>query len=313
MPQLQRDETGYWRVVDADDNTPESFLGALDRQLNALEPLFIRAKAVSEFEFVFCLLRFRGAEDAGWQPYETSLRAIPAISNLARDADVEASKHLAMWLYGHAMEASEPYELLANLLNVIGGQRYNSLSNFPPRGNRTPSPGEKISQLHETAERHGFPEAFPPLVETWDRHFRNAAFHADYSVTRDELRILNPNRRYTWVQFDALVNGAIGYHTAFSSIYKHHVQSYSEAVTIPVHPGWSPDPTERAVTIVRQDYGLVGIKDAWTRDQVRLEGRIPFRIGTFTRADLALLDADPTLALLPSFDDQREAEPPSEV
>jgi hypothetical protein len=107
-----RDECGRW-TVSGDSESP-AFAQALSRHLNALDPVFSRARATCEFEFILSLLRVRGMSHGGWDPYETTLRAIPKIEALCRQSDVETQKHLALWLYGHIMEADQPYELLAN-------------------------------------------------------------------------------------------------------------------------------------------------------------------------------------------------------
>jgi hypothetical protein len=142
--------------------------------------------------------------------------------------------------------------------------------------------------------------AFDPLAETWDRNLRNAAFHADYTITRDSFRILEPPMRYAWERFDSLVNNALAYHTALPTLYqKVHIASYTESMTIPVHPAFSRDPEERAVVIVREGYGVVGLKDAWTPEQLR-RGKISHRIGHFTANEVRLLEADPTRSTLPA-------------
>jgi hypothetical protein len=293
-----RDEAGRWNV--SGESESPSYKDALVRQLNALDPVFAQARAKCEFEFILTLLRIRGASVVAWDPYETTLRAIPKVEVTCREADVETQKHVSLWLYGHILEANEPYELLANLVRVAGGARFSPSLLFPrEKTGRLPGPGTKIRRLQQLAKENGLDGAFGPLADIWDRDLRNAAFHADYSVTRDGLRILNPPTRYTWERFDALVNGALAYHKALSVLYLTvHVGSYTEPVTIPVHPGFSRDPDERAVVIVRQGYGVVGLKDAWSVEELK-RGKISHLIGHFTEEEARLLNADPTRALLP--------------
>jgi hypothetical protein len=246
-----------------------------------------------------CLLRVRGAQDAGLDPYETTLRAIPKIRGLWELADTETRKHVGLWLYGHVLEASEPYELLANLIRVASGGRYQIATSFPPRGNRPPSPGEKILGLDERAQAAGFVDSFIPLRETWDRVLRNAVFHADYTVTRQGLRTINPYAEYPWERFDHLVNGALAYHKAFSVLYESQVASYETPMRIPNPEYFSHAPAEWAVTMVREGHGLIGLKDAWTVEEIR-RGKIPFCIGRLTVEESRMHDADPTRALFPA-------------
>src|SRR6266851_9897675 len=65
-----------------------------------------------------------------------------------------------------------------------------------------------------------------------------------------------------------------------------------------VHPEFSRDPDERAVVIVREGHGVVGLKDAWTPEQLK-QGKISHRIGHFTAAEMRLLEAEPTRSVLP--------------
>src|SRR5437773_6467847 len=139
-------------------------------------------------------------------------------------------------------------------------------------GNRQPSPGEKILELGNRAAAAGFQDAPVPLREVWDRVLRNTSFHADYSVTRSGVRTVNPGREYSWAEYDNLVNGALAYHRAFSELYKLYVGSYDRPIEIPVHPGFSPDPDEHAIVVVHKGHGVIGVKDAWTREQLTFEG-----------------------------------------
>ena len=298
MASATRDNNGRWEIV-AEEGDHPTFNGWLARFFNSLDPIFSRAKQQSDFEFILCLLRIHGMEDGGWDPYETTVRAIPKIRDLWVAADAETSKHIGLWIYGHVMEASEPYERLANFIRVGNGQRGQSTTAFPPRGNRPASPGEKIQELQARAVAAGFVDAFVPLREVWDRRLRNASFHADYTVVRAGLRTMNPAREYSWQEFDNLTNGALAYHTAFSALYKHYVASYDRPIEIPVHPGFSPDPNERAVVMVREGHGVIGIKDAWTREQIQ-GGRIPWRLVRFFPDEARLIEEDPMRALFPA-------------
>jgi hypothetical protein len=298
MATAKRDANGVWEVI-SEDGDHATFIEWLGRFFNALDPFFARAKEASEFDFILCLLRIHGMGESGWDPYETTLRAIPKIADVWKTADSELSKHIGLWLYGHIMEASEPYERLANFIQVASGKRGQITTAFPPKGNRQPSPGEKIIELQRMAAAAGFPDAFVPLREVWDRVLRNASFHADYAVARSGLRTLNPGKEYSWTEYDRLTNGAVAYHTAFSALYKHYVGNYDRPIEIPVHPEFSPDPEERAIVMVREGHGVIGVKDAWTQEQLQ-HGKIPFRLVRFFRDEARLMEADPMRALFPA-------------
>jgi hypothetical protein len=109
---------------------------------------------------------------------------------------------------------------------------------------------------------------------------------------------VNPAREYSWAQFNDLINGALAYRTAFSSLYKHYAASYDRPFEIPVHPEFSPDPDERAIVMVRERHGVIGIKDAWTREQIRAR-MVPWRLVRFFPDEARLLEEDPARALFP--------------
>jgi hypothetical protein len=152
MNLLRNDENGAWATSTEDEaewneeeNTHTAYVEALPRYLNLFDQIFIRARTRWEFWFLWTLLGIRGAHDAGWDPYETSLEAIEKAVALHQVApSYEAGQHLQLWIYGHIVEASEPYEILANLVDISQGGMFH-VARFPPKRNGWPqSPGEKI-------------------------------------------------------------------------------------------------------------------------------------------------------------------------
>jgi len=304
MP-LERDEHGVWtlEVNEADEENigpmPPSYVEALPRYLSALDTAFERAKEVSEFNLLFSIFAIRGLQDAGWDPYETTTKAIGIIKEV-HDGDIggEASRHLGLWLYGHIMEASEPYEFLANLISVTTGGRFNN-EHFPPRPNGAPlSPQIKINQLEEQAREAGLPNVIVPMRDAWDRDLRNAIFHADYSLYGPEVRTIRPPRIYTHDEITTLINRAMACHEAITILRTMIIKSYTTPTLIPGDPEFTRNPGERAMVIVREGYGAVGLKDAWTEEELG-RGCIPYRLGRFTCEEMEMLDANRTLALLP--------------
>ena len=137
MPPV-RGQNGTWTLViasEADKSTQESsdpsYLEALPRYLTLFDPAFTKAKERSEFAFIQTLLAVRGLQDPGWKPYETSLSAINEICAVhAKAESYTAKRHLELWLFGHAIEASEPYEMLANLIDISQGGTFHKLRAF---------------------------------------------------------------------------------------------------------------------------------------------------------------------------------------
>jgi hypothetical protein len=70
---------------------------------------------------------------------------------------------------------------------------------------------------------------------------------------------------------------------------------YTEPKIVPAGPF---APGQSLTIIVREGYGAVGIKDALTPAE-RAGGGIPFRYARLFPDEMAMIEADPNLALLP--------------
>lgn len=304
MP-LVRNENVSWefKLEDADrvslDKFHPSYVDAMPRYFTALDRAFTKAKETSEFEFLLTLFRVRGCNNTGiGDAYETTLRAVPCIYEVHNRAeDFEATRHLQLWLYGHIIEASEPYEILANLVGVSLGERFRSYFYPYKVGKIKPdSPGTKIQHIEQSAEKAGIPEVVMPLKEIWDRNLRNAIFHSDYVLHGGEVHI--QGRVYTHDEIMTLITRAIVYHESLSGLYKLNIESYKEPEIISVHPKFSRTPGEKGMVIVREGHGAVGIQSAWSKEEIA-RGHIHWRIGRFSSEESQLLERNPTLALLP--------------
>lgn len=268
--------------------------------MTALDSCFSLARERDELQFLFTLFRVRGVQEAGWDPYETSLRAIPALVDLYRNTgNVEAADHLALWLYGHIVEASEPYELLANLVDVANGGHFNLVSHFPRKRSGAPcSPGDKKDLLRKRASTASLSSVVTPLEEIWDRDLRNAIFHADYVLYEGGIRILNPANTYSQHEMMTIVNRAIAYHGALAALFSLSIESYDKPKVVPNSRHFPANPELQWVVIVREGHGATGVKSTWTADQIKA-GKIPVRVGRFYPGETAMLDNDPSLAVLP--------------
>lgn len=297
---------GSWLFEPVGDEKPLSsaYQQTLGRYLTCLEPAFSRAVDQCEFEFIMCLLRVRGIQDAGWDPYISTYSAIDSMTALhERLDDPVAARHLELWMYGHMVEASEPYELIANLIEVASGGRWSGwrfpMVGKPPRL-RPQSPGEKIRQIVDRSKAAGIPDVAVPFREMWNRDLRNAISHAEYSIHEDQIRILRPHpRSYPYLDLNALINRAHAFHQATRILDAAYRAAYTEPQAIPVHPDFSPDPDEKAMVMVREGYGVIGVKDAWTAEELAA-GRIPWLVGHFLQEESALLHKDRMTAFFPT-------------
>jgi len=106
-----------------------------------------------------------------------------------------------------------------NMVRVARGFRFKAHC-FPSRKNGAPqSPGEKIRQIKHEAVPVGLITITTPLEEIWNREFRNAIFHSDYSFSGKEVRTTRPLACYSHEQIMTYVNKALAYHEALERIY----------------------------------------------------------------------------------------------
>jgi len=301
-------QDGTWSFLpesEADKTTQEQAEGpypeAFPRYLTAFDLAFTRAKERSEFAFIETLLRVRGMQDAGWDPFESSLEAIGQIRAIRAQAESYlAKRHLELWLFGHIVEASEPYEILSNLIAISQGDTF-KIARFLSRTRRQQSPGSKIDQLERVATSAGLLSVVAPMREVWDRDLRNAIFHSDYSVHGPEVRFKKDGyaHAYGHEKIMTLVNRALAYFDALRFLNAHYIRSYTEPKEITVHPLNAGVPGERAVVLVREGYGAIGLKHAWTLEELQ-RGHINWHFGRFSMEEMKLIDADPMRALFPA-------------
>jgi hypothetical protein len=262
------------------------YCDSLVSYLNIFDPAYCRALNKSEFELVSLLIRMRGIEGPGWDPFESTQATVRSVRRAIGLVDTfEAERTLQLWLYGHIVEASEPYEMLMNLTRIVDGKRYHSYC-FPPRNGRRPqSPGEKIREIEQSAARVDLPNLALPLREIWDRDLRNALFHSDYSLRGYEITMRNPLRVWSHEQVMGYINRALAFFDALVAVDSIYRASFDKPRVIPVHPEFAKWPEEKAWVIVREDYGAIGLRDAL--DVVELkEGKIPWSFGRFRKTEL---------------------------
>jgi hypothetical protein len=129
MAELRRGEDGVW-TLHLEDNEPiernEVHDEALPRYVTAFDGAVTKAEEACESEFVKALLHVGGVQDAGWDPYESTRRAIPAMIRLHEQVPegpehFETARHLQLWTYAHIIEASEPYSIIADMLDIANG------------------------------------------------------------------------------------------------------------------------------------------------------------------------------------------------
>lgn len=282
-------EDGKWKST-TDNNA--SFVDLQLFYLNRLDPVFKLAKEKCEFEFILSLLRFTGMRDAGWDSFENLIEIHRIFYKIQSLKLREAEKaHNTLFTYGLIIEASVPYELLANLINVIKGDRY-ILANFPDHidpntgKNRSQTVISKIDQLKSKAKSIGIDLGF--FDDFVDNKLRNGIFHSDYAVYWPEVRITHPEKKYTHDEWTLLVDKSLAYIASLINLYNSYIGSYELPEIIEPHPEFNTN-GGKITTIVRKGYGVIGFKDTWTDDEIA-RGAIPHRLGRFLPYEVALIE-----------------------
>jgi hypothetical protein len=326
MVTFDRSEDGVWTMtLDESDARDRNAIydATIPQYLTAFDPAFARALEADETEFIKALLRIVGVQDAGWDPYDTTVRAIPAMMKLHAlippgDEWSETSRHLALWTYLHALEASEPYAMLADLLDIAGGGwalglrfpdlPYGSRRADGTRATRPQRRDEKMTELRRLAAVANLEGAMTPVDEVWDRELRNAVFHADYSIHGGETRIPALGRRYSHDEIQTLVNRGLAYHESLALLRRLYRGSYTEPATIPIRwrrhvEGGADDAfdveDDTARIIVRDGVGVIGLKHAHTTAELA-QGAIPWHFAHLYPDEAAALRADPTVDHFPA-------------
>ncbi|MBI3956444.1 MAG: hypothetical protein HY340_00440 [Candidatus Kerfeldbacteria bacterium] len=292
--QVHRDEkSGRW-IVGKVKNSHASYLPAFEKYLNTFDPFFVEAKKKSEFEFILTLLRVRGLSGPGWDTLETleeAHKTFYKISKKFNDDNFIVSQY-SLFLYGLILEASEPYEMFANLINIIKGDRFQAITFFPDYTDNigkthSQSPADKIAQLKSLAMKVRL--NLDIFDEFFDNKLRNAVFHSDYTIWEHEIRIMHPEHNYARDEWHTLINRALAFFEALMMLYKFHVSEYKAPQQIKPHPDFSPDPQETCITLVRKDHGIIGLKDNFSKAEIS-SGHIPHRIGRFMPYEIQLIE-----------------------
>ena len=301
---LQCDINGKY-YLPADLIVNQDYGEAIVKYTNILDPIFRKARDINEFDFLFTLWRLRGMSDGGGDPYETSIRTIKDVMQLANSQvdKLEIQINLSLWVYCHILEASEPYEIVTNLLNICQGGRFNPCW-YPPvlqkrGGNRIIAPGEKIMKIKTIAKNAGFINLDLMYSEVYDRDIRNAVFHSDYANDKRGLRIMGPGKSIPWDDVRRLITRGIAYFECITNLYRSYISSYTKPIVIPAPPGFSPAKDEMIRIIIREEYGAVGFRTEATNEQIT-RGKIIARGGRYFADEIKLFEENPTLDILPS-------------
>lgn len=238
-----------------------------------LHVLFEAAKAAEEFEFACTLLRVRGMEDAGWDPFIETQRLVEDLMLLIDTPLVGHTKiRLGLLLYSHLTEVGAVYEVLANLTRVLTGERYSTdpfLDYYPRNRKGEPqflSTRGKVAALREMLEGAGQAGVIEMLDWFFNPSVRNAFAHADYTLHEDKFRCRSEWFELGDVQTSEmplqvlvdLFNRALAFFQAFMHEYTEQRRSYevNKVVLGRLGGGSTSEPVELLADAERGLYGF---------------------------------------------------------
>lgn len=237
------------------------FQGSIGRYAELLSPLFDptpHMEAHRLFEFVCILVRAGGIHGPDWDPWHESQATLDDLGNLATlelpkppFADPTRTRvRLTLLSYCHITEMDFPYWLVANLLRLRLGQKYDMApfrDLYVPIGKdkgghvrklRPPSPRKKIERIKKLAQEVGLPEVGAAFESICDSSIRNAVYHSDYALSEGELRLRSDFRFsqkqgcYTPVvpfeELSDLFRDTFALHTALFSLYERCTKSFGD-------------------------------------------------------------------------------------
>ena len=171
-----------------------------DREVDESSPnkilaqLFDDALARDEFEFCCAILRVRGMESAGWNPFYESLELIEQFNSLVPLAETKLKVRLTLFLYCHMTEMYDFYAIPKNMIRILEGKRY-SLSPFSrqaePEEREEKYPGGKVARLCASATSIDAMDVKNLFDSLLIKEVRNAFYHSDYFLTEDSFVIRN--------------------------------------------------------------------------------------------------------------------------
>ena len=236
-----------------------------------LNNLFLKAKSKDEFEYICALLRIRGMESVGWDPFEETQNLFADIVSLVQGPLRDDTRiRLLLFVYCHITEVDAIYYVLENMLRTIEGERC-SLSPFSHLygkkknlfDSRPPSAKQVVKALQEHAYKIEEQE-LPDLLEwMFNEQVRNAFFHSDYTIYKDEFRSREANFKTNNIvtksiklnELIELINKGLYFFQCFISVYYEHRVSYKEPKI--VHGRIVADGSSEPLQLVIDDNGGV--------------------------------------------------------
>lgn len=207
----------------------------------ALNHLFLAAKEKDEFEYVCALLRIRGMEDPGWDRLEETATLVREMLSLISTPLLPHTRiRLGLLVYCHLVEADSIYEVIANMLHTVEGERvsidpFHDLyrrkrpsDNHPSGQTIPPSAKLVVRHLCDHAHRVGQGAVAELLEWMFNDDVRNAFFHGDYILYQDQFRSRGAGLSLTLEAVGDVINRGLAFYDGFMSVWQEHRHSYKE-------------------------------------------------------------------------------------
>lgn len=249
-----------------------------------LKPLFEKAQSTDEFEFCCTLLRIRGLEESGWDPLIESkdlLQEVLMLINAPLQDKVRI--RLLLFLYCHATEMDDLYNVIGNLLRVCRGERCSIapyVGELHHSGRAAINPSAKVTRISEWVNLAGFPKVGEMFEYMLLKQIRNAFYHSDYTIYNDEFRI----KHGEGVLIDHVITKiiplewlvprmeiAINIVLTTINLIRDYIQSYKEEKVVPARI-LDNDGIENVLLTVHPNFGLNGFRSLTEREKKEFDG-----------------------------------------
>lgn len=272
----------------AEDNS-RAFKAYFENCANVLNPLFDTAAFMNSerlFEFVCTMVRASGVQDARWDAWDESRELLRDLGNLSKIVlpeqlfpNAERTRvRLSLLSYCHITEMDLPYELIANLLRLRLGEKYDTnpfRDLFDARGkNRRvirPSPLKKIGRINDLSKRASLAEVGQKIESIHDTVIRNAAYHSDYTLADGEFRLLKDfhlssktrvaSQAISFEELNDFFMHAFAFYTALFLLFERCKKSLSDfdGAIIPYDDHYKG----LLQLLIDQQRGLIGFRTFW--------------------------------------------------
>ncbi len=233
--------------------------------MDTLKPLFEEAFEKSEFNVIMSLLAFRGASDAGWEPYENTEDVFDEMGRQQNNFRYSLKTNMMLLLYVHVVECAENYELISNLINTVQGNDY-IIANNKNKNYVNLTVLEKISRLKSKVSRTNHSNVHRPFEKTFDSRFRNAINHADYALKsspRGGVTIIDDTgfpKLYNDQEVLDLINKALALQSCIKDLRVTYIGHYDKSVPIQSSASFGGGNSIEATLIVRKNHGVIGFR-----------------------------------------------------